>query len=63
MVQEALRSQESKVAMMVTVPGEIPVTMPREFTVAMLESSLVKTGFSSEVIGLMLVSRRVLFPT
>ena len=56
---DAVRLRESKVAVIVTVPGEIPVTTPREFTVATLTSELSKTGFSAEVFGLIMVSSRI----
>ena len=51
----------SKVAVIVTVPGEIPYITPREFTVAILTSELSNTGFSAEVFGLIIVSSRILW--
>lgn len=37
---DAVELRESKVAVIVTVPGETPITTPREFTMAILSSEL-----------------------
>ena len=58
---DAVKLRESKVAVIVTVPGEIPYITPREFTVAILTSELSNTGFSAEVFGLIIVSSRILW--
>ena len=58
---DAVKLRESKVAVIVTVPGETPITTPREFTMAILSSELSNTGLSAEVFGLIMVSSLVLW--
>ena len=60
-MHDAVKLRESKVVVIVTVPGETPITTPREFTMAILSSELSNTGLSAEVFGLIMVSSLVLW--
>mgnify|MGYP006909201268 CR=1 FL=1 len=50
-MHDAVKLRESKVVVIVTVPGETPITTPREFTMAILSSELSNTGLSAVVFG------------